>query len=59
MNTFYFISLVITAGLSVYITLIVPVLKHKYRQYKRAKKQKLNELIRAEVENQLKQIIND
>ena len=59
MNTFHFISLVITAGISVYITLIVPTLKHKYRQYKRAKKQKLNELIRAEVENQLKQIIND
>lgn len=59
MNTLYFISMAITASLSVFITLAVPTIKRKYRQYNRAKKQKLNELIRAEVENQLKQIIND
>ena len=59
MSSFYFISLVITAGLSVYITLITPTLKRRYRQHIRAKKQKLNELIAAEVERQLKQIIND
>jgi hypothetical protein len=59
MNTFYFISLVITAGLSVLITLIAPTLVLRYKQRKRAKKQKLNELIAKEVERQLKQIVND
>ena len=59
MNTFYFISLIITAGLSVFATLIAPTLVVKYRRYKRRNKQKLNELIRVEVERQLKQIIND
>jgi len=59
MNTFYFISLIITAGLSVFITLIAPILSMRYKRYKRAKKQKLNELIAREVERQLKQILND
>jgi hypothetical protein len=59
MSTFYFISLVITAGLSVLITLIAPQIKRAYKQRKRAKKQQLNELIALEVERQLKQIVND
>ncbi len=59
MSTFYFISLVITAGLSVLITLIAPHIKRAYKQRKRAKKQKLNELIAQEVERQIKQIVND
>ena len=59
MSTLYFISLVITAGLSVLITLIAPKLVINYKRRKRAKKQHLNELIRAEVEQQLKMIIND
>jgi hypothetical protein len=59
MNTFYIISLVITAGLSVFTTLIAPILVTRYKRYKRAKKQKLNELIAIEVERQLKQIVND
>jgi len=59
MNTLYFISLVITAGLSVFTTLAIPHLKRYYRQYNRAKKQRLNELIAIEVERQLKQILND
>jgi hypothetical protein len=59
MSTFYFISLVITAGLSVLITLIAPQVKRAYKQRKRAKKQQLNELIALEVERQLKQIVND
>lgn len=56
MNTFYFISLVITAGISVLITLVTPTLILRYRQQKRRKKQKLNELIRAEVERQLNDV---
>jgi cellobiose-specific phosphotransferase system component IIB len=59
MSTFYFISLVITAGLSVLITLIAPQIKMRYTRIKRAKKQKLNELIAQEVERQIKQIVND
>jgi hypothetical protein len=59
MSTFYFISLVITAGLSVLITLIAPQVKRAYKQRKRAKKQQLNELIAQEVERQIKQIVND
>ena len=59
MNTLYFISMVITASLSVFTTLAVPTIKRKYRQYNRAKKQRLNELIAIEVERQLKQILND
>ena len=59
MNTLYFISLVITASLSVLTTLIAPILVTRYKRYKRAKKQKLNELIAIEVERQIKQIIND
>jgi len=59
MNTFYFISLVIIAGLSSYITFIAPKIQRAYKQRRRAKKQKLNELIAQEVERQLKQIIND
>jgi hypothetical protein len=59
MSTFYFISLVITAGLSVLITLIAPQIKRAYKQRKRAKKQQLNELIALEVERQIKQIVND
>jgi hypothetical protein len=59
MSTFYFISLVITAGLSVLITLIAPQVKRAYKQRKRAKKQQLNELIALEVERQIKQIVND
>ena len=56
MNTFYFISLVITAGISVLMTLVAPTLVLRYRQQKRRKKQKLNELIRAEVERQLNDV---
>jgi len=51
--------MVITASLSVFTTLAVPHLKRYYRQYNRAKKQRLNELIAIEVERQLKQILND
>ena len=55
----YIILVVITAGLSAFITYHIPQIKRVITQRKRAKKQKLNELIRAEVEKQLKEIIND
>lgn len=55
----YIILVVITAGLSALTTYYVPQIKRVITQRKRAKKQKLNELIRAEVEKQLKEIIND
>lgn len=55
----YLISLVIVAGLSVYITLIAPKIKRVIIQLKTRKKRKLEALISAEVERQLKNIIND
>ena len=55
----YIISLVITAGLSVYITLIAPKLKRVIIQRKTCKNDKLKALVSAEVERQLKDIIND
>jgi hypothetical protein len=55
----YIISLVITAGLSVYITLIAPKLKRVIIQRKTNKKRKLEALVSAEVTRQLKNIIND
>lgn len=56
MTILYYLLTVILTSVA---TLYIPTLVVKYRQYKHAKKQKLNELIRAEVERQLKQIIND
>lgn len=50
---------IITAVLASVATFYAPKLAHRYRQYRRGKKQKLNELIRAEVERQIKDIIND
>jgi hypothetical protein len=55
----YIISLVITAGLSVYITLIAPKIKRVIIQQKTRKNQKLKALVSAEVTRQLKDIIND
>jgi hypothetical protein len=56
MSTFYFILTAILSSIATYIT---PTLVLRYRRYKRAKKQQLNELIALEVERQLKQIVND
>lgn len=53
------LQFIVTAILSSVVTFYAPKLALRYRRYKRGKKQKLNELIRAEVEQQLKQIIND
>jgi hypothetical protein len=56
MSAFQFI---ITAIISSVATFTAPKIIARYRRFKRVKKQKLNELIRAEVEKQLKNIIND
>lgn len=56
MSILYFI---LTAILASGATYIAPKLKTRYRRYNRRKKQHLNELIRAEVERQLKMIVND
>lgn len=59
MNTFYFISLVIVAGLSALTTYYYPKIKRVIIQQKTRKKHKLQALISAEVTKQLKDIIND
>jgi hypothetical protein len=56
MNTSLFI---LTAVLSSIITLIAPTLVLRIRQYKTRKERKLTRMIRAEVEKQLKEIVND
>lgn len=53
------LQFIITAVLASVATFYAPKLALRYRQYKRGKKQKLNELIRAEVERQIKAIVND
>ena len=53
------ILVVITAGLSVCITLIAPKIKRVIIQQKTHKNQKLKALVSAEVTRQLKDIIND
>jgi len=50
---------ILTAVLSSITTIIAPTLVARIRQYKTHKQRKLTRLIREEVEQQLKQIIND
>ena len=50
---------ILTAVLSSIITIIAPTLVARIRQYKTHKQHKLTRLIRAEVEKQLKDIVND
>ena len=52
----YFILTAIIASVA---TIIAPKLVARIKRFKTHKRQKLNELIRAEVERQIKQIIND
>jgi len=59
MDTFYFILLVIVAGLSSLATYYVPQIKRVIIQRNHAKKRKLQALVSAEVAKQLKEIIND
>lgn len=59
MTHIYYIIIVLTALLSSLATLYYPTLKWRIRQYKTAKERKLTRMIRAEVEKQLKEILND
>jgi len=53
------ILFILTAILSSIITIAIPHTVVLIRQYKTHKQRKLTALVRAEVEQQLKQIIND
>ena len=53
------IIVVITAGLSAFITYHAGRIKRAYNARKSRKNQKLQALISAEVERQIKQIVND
>jgi hypothetical protein len=55
----YYIILVLTALASSVMTLYYPTMIARYRQYKAANERKLTRMIRAEVEKQLKDILND
>ena len=59
MNHFYYIILLFTACLSSLVTLYIPTIKRRILRYKTRNKQDLTALIKAEVEEQLKQILND
>lgn len=50
---------ILTAIIASVATFHAPKLIARIKRYKTRKQQKLNELIRAEVERQIKQIIND
>jgi hypothetical protein len=55
----YYILLVLTALASSVMTLYYPTMIARYRQYKTTNERKLTRMIRAEVEKQLKDILND
>ncbi len=57
MEYFYYILLVLTAGLSSIVTLYIPTLLMYYRQYKAVQTEKLRTAIRTEIELYLKEII--
>ena len=59
MTHIYYIILVLTALISSFITLRIPNIIARYRQYKTAKQRRLERMIRTEVEKQLKEIIAD
>ena len=50
---------ILTAIIASVATIIAPKLVARIKRFKTHKQRKLNELIRAEVERQIKQIIND
>jgi hypothetical protein len=56
---YYIILLILTAVLSSVITIAIPHIVVFTRQYKAHKQHKLTRLIRAEVERQLKDVLND
>lgn len=55
----YYIIIVLTAILSSITTMYAPNIIARYRQYKAANERKLTRMVRAEVEKQLKDILND
>jgi hypothetical protein len=56
---YYIILLILTALASSITTMYAPTIIARYRQYKTVKERKLTRMIRAEVERQLKDILND
>jgi len=59
MNYIYYTILLITALLSSIVTMYIPTFKMWYKRYKTRNHQDLTALIKAEVEEQLKQILNE
>ena len=58
-HTLYIIAIIITGLLSSIMTMYYPVLKRRYRRYKMRKYINLSDMVKDEVERQLKRIIND
>ena len=58
-HTLYIIAIIITGLLSSIMTMYYPVLKRRYRRYKMRKYINLSDMVKDEVERQLKQILND
>ena len=58
-HTLYIITIIITGLLSSIMTMYYPVLKRRYRRYKMRKYINLSDMVKDEVERQLKQILND
>ena len=59
MNYIYYTILLFTAVLSSIVTMYIPTFKMWYTRYKTRNHQDLTALIKAEVEQQLKDILND
>ena len=58
-HTLYIIAIIITGLLSSIMTMYYPVLKRRYKRYKMRKYINLSDMVKDEVERQLKQILND
>ena len=59
MNYIYYTILLFTAVLSSIVTMYIPTIKRRIIRYKTRNQQDLTALIKAEVEQQLKDILND
>ena len=58
-HTLYIIAIIITGLLSSIMTMYYPVLKQRYTRYKSRKYINISDMVKEEVERQLKQILND
>lgn len=58
-NYYYIILLIITGLASSAMTLYYPTLKWRYKRYKTRHKREMRDMVKQEVERQLKQILND